>query len=181
MDASPLILILAINTAISVLILVVLQSRLGRLREIESQFNALGKSQEKIEKSVREEITRYREEAGGSSRQLREEINTSLKMLGDSLLSRVSEIAQIQGIQLESFSSHLSRLTLSNEQKLDRMRETIEEKLTLLQRDNNEKLEKMRLTVDEKLHATLEQNRGVRLILWNNAVLTTGGHFDGCF
>ena len=160
MDASLLILILAINTAILVLVLVVLLSRLGRLREIESQFNVLGKSQEKIEKSVREEITRYREEAGGSSRQLREEINTSLKMLGDSLLSRMSEIAQIQSTQLESFSSHLSRLTLSNEQKLDRMRETMEEKLSLLQRDNNEKLEKMRLTVDEKLHATLEHRLG---------------------
>jgi len=160
MDASLLILILAINTAILVLVLVVLLSRLGRLREIESQFNVLGKSQEKIEKSVREEITRYREEAGGSSRQLREEISTSLKMLGDSLLSRMSEIAQIQSTQLESFSSHLSRLTLSNEQKLDRMRETMEEKLSLLQRDNNEKLEKMRLTVDEKLHATLEHRLG---------------------
>lgn len=160
MDTSLLLLILAINTAISVLVLIVLQSRLGRLREMESQFNTLGKSQEKIEKSVREEITRYREEAGGSSRQLREEINTSLKMLGDSLLSRVSEIARLQGTQLESFSSNLSRLTLSNEQKLDRMRETIEEKLSLLQRDNNEKLEKMRLTVDEKLHATLEQRLG---------------------
>lgn len=160
MDTSLVILILAINTAISVLVLVVLQSRLGRLRDIESQFNALGKSQEKIEKSVREEITRYREEAGGSSRQLREEINTSLKMLGDSLSSRLSDIAQMQNTQLESFSGHLSRLTQSNEQKLDRMRDTIEEKISLLQRDNNEKLEKMRLTVDEKLHATLEQRLG---------------------
>ncbi|HBV98308.1 MAG: recombinase RmuC [Peptococcaceae bacterium BICA1-7] len=160
MDASPLTLILAVSTAISVLALAVLLSRLGRLRDIESQFIALGKSQDKTEKSVREEIMRYREEAGGSSRQLREEINTSVKMLGDSLLSRVSENARIQNTQMESFSSNLSRLTLSNEQKLDRMRETVEEKIALLQRDNNEKLEKMRLTVDEKLHATLEKRLG---------------------
>jgi DNA recombination protein RmuC len=75
-------------------------------------------------------------------------------------LSRISETAQIQNKQYDSFANNLSRLTMSNEQKLDKMRETVEEKLALLQRDNNEKLEKMRLTVDEKLHATLEQRLG---------------------
>ncbi|MEW5692842.1 MAG: DNA recombination protein RmuC [Candidatus Hydrogenedentota bacterium] len=41
--------------------------------------------------------------------------------------------------------------------QLEKIRETIENKLTSIQNDNNEKLEKMRQTVDEKLHQTLEK------------------------
>ena len=40
------------------------------------------------------------------------------------------------------------------------MRETIEKRLENIQKDNSEKLEKMRETVDEKLHATLEKRLG---------------------
>jgi DNA recombination protein RmuC len=40
---------------------------------------------------------------------------------------------------------------------LDRIRETVEVKISTLQSDNAEKLEKMRATVDEKLQATVEK------------------------
>ncbi len=43
------------------------------------------------------------------------------------------------------------------EKKLDSIRKTVEGQLQLLQKDNAEKLEKMRQTVDEKLHATVEK------------------------
>jgi DNA recombination protein RmuC len=158
MNSPVLIVLIALNTAAVILLLMLYKQ--GRPQGMENHFSMLEKGQEKVEKTVREEITRYREEAGGGARHLREEINSSLKMLGDSLLSRISETAQIQNKQYDSFANNLSRLTMSNEQKLDKMRETVEEKLALLQRDNNEKLEKMRLTVDEKLHATLEQRLG---------------------
>ncbi|MCM8823271.1 MAG: DNA recombination protein RmuC [Candidatus Omnitrophica bacterium] len=54
----------------------------------------------------------------------------------------------------------LINLTQMNEQKLENMRNTIEEKLRLLQEDNSQKLEEMRKTVDEKLHSTLEKRLG---------------------
>lgn len=161
MNSPALIALFALSTAAVALLLLVLykQSRMqGQVYK--DSFNTLEKNRENIEKSLRDEMTRYREESGGSARHLREEINLSLKMLGDSLMTRISEMAQLQNKQLDSFAANMARLNLSNEQRLDRMRETVEEKLTLLQRDNNEKLEKMRLTVDEKLHATLEQRLG---------------------
>ena len=43
---------------------------------------------------------------------------------------------------------------------MDKMRETVEQRLKALQEDNAKKLEKMRLTVDEKLHKTLETRLG---------------------
>ena len=50
-----------------------------------------------------------------------------------------------------------STLVQSNEQKLEKLRETLEKQLRILQEDNSNKLDQMRLVVDEKLQATLEK------------------------
>jgi DNA recombination protein RmuC len=43
---------------------------------------------------------------------------------------------------------------------MDKLRESVEERLRLIQEDNSSKLEQMRVTVDEKLHDTLEKRLG---------------------
>jgi DNA recombination protein RmuC len=98
--------------------------------------------------------------ANANARMEREELRGVLTGLSDSLLARVTDGTRIQTEQMDMFSRQLAYLTQSNEQKLEKMRETIEAKLTLLQEDNSRKLEQMRATVDEKLHATLERRLG---------------------
>jgi len=51
-------------------------------------------------------------------------------------------------------------LVKATSDSLKEIRTEVDNKLTSLQKDNNEKLEKMRLTVDEKLHDTLEKRLG---------------------
>ena len=80
---------------------------------------------------VREELAAGRQESASNSRALREEISSSL--------------------------TGLARL---NEEKLENMRRSMEERIKSLQDDNSQKLEKMRQTVDEKLHETLEKRLG---------------------
>lgn len=105
--------------------------------------------QERLERMVKEEIALSRRENGDA-----------LRHFGDSVQTRMAEIAALQTGHMETFSRQLLALTQSNEQKLERMRETVEERLKLLQADNNKQLEEMRTTVDEKLHATLEKRLG---------------------
>lgn len=142
------------------LILLLLQGRKNRSSDLASSFASIEKSQEKTERMIKEEIVRSRDEDGNNARRLRDEVNTSLKMLGDSLLARLTENATLQSNQFDTFSNQINVLTRSNEQKLDKMRDTFEERLILLQKDNNQKLEQMRATVDEKLHETLEKRLG---------------------
>ena len=52
------------------------------------------------------------------------------------------------------------QLTQTNEQRLEAVRATVEQRLDVLRSDNAQKLEQMRATVDEKLQATLEQRLG---------------------
>ncbi len=88
----------------------------------------LEKNSGRLESVIKDEISRNRDESGKNSKATREEI-----------LNLLTELSKL------------------NEDKLEKMRATIEQKLKSIQDDNNQKLEKMRETVDEKLHSTLEK------------------------
>jgi DNA recombination protein RmuC len=90
----------------------------------------------------------------------RQELNDSFRAFNESVLRRMAENIGAQKDQLEIFSGQLKTLTDHNIQKLDKINETVEQKLALIQEDNNKKLEQMRATVDEKLHDTLEKRLG---------------------
>jgi len=109
----------------------------------------LEKGQEKLERMVKDEIAENRRES-----------SNSLRQFSDSVLARMLDIATLQARQLDTFSQQLVTLTQSNDQKLDKLREMVEERLKMLQADNHQQLEQMRTTVDEKLHATLEKRLG---------------------
>ncbi|MBP1760003.1 MAG: hypothetical protein H6Q63_920, partial [Firmicutes bacterium] len=95
-----------------------------------------------------------------NARQVREELNQSVRSFNDSVLARMAEIASLQRNQLDIFATQLGSLTKTNDLKLEQMRKTVEERLLLLQQDNSQKLDQMRTTVDEKLSSTLEQRLG---------------------
>jgi DNA recombination protein RmuC len=132
----------------------------AKLSQLENKLGSFEKTQERTEKSLKEEIAQNREETSNNSKQLREEVGISLKSVGDSLVNQMMAIATLQKDQLETFSKQITNLTQTNEQKLEKMRETVEERLRLIQEDNTKKLDQMRETVDQKLHATLERRLG---------------------
>lgn len=84
-----------------------------------------------LERSLRQELSSNRQESGAS-----------LNTFGNSVISRVNEIANLQFTQLNAQS------------------QAIESKLKSIQEDNAQKLEQMRATVDEKLQSTLEKRLG---------------------
>jgi len=119
-----------------------------------------GRFGDRTDARLREEMARSREESARSSRELREELFRTINVLSDTLQKRLNESVALQTTQMSSFSDRLGKLSQSNNLELEKMRETVERKLSALQVDNNQKLEQMRATVDEKLHATLEQRLG---------------------
>ena len=131
-----------------------------------------------MEKGVKDDLARIREDALRSAKEAREELGSTLRGFGDSISARMADIAQLQKNQLDAFSGQLVNLTRSNtdqlekmtgrhteliqtvEKKLEGVREAVEARLKSIQDDTSLKLEKMRETVDEKLHKTLEQRLG---------------------
>jgi len=155
--------LILIISALSFVLLALLLLRSSRPVEnagLESRIDSLEHILERQERVLREELARSREEALLSARQGREENASSLSGFGDSQLKRMSELAGLQKAQLDIFAGQLKNLTASNEGRLDKLRETLEERLRMIQEDSARKLELMRATVDEKLHDTLEKRLG---------------------
>lgn len=82
----------------------------------------------KLDKSLRDEFSRNRKEYADANKDLRVELTAKVEELRD-----------------------------KNDAKLELIRKTVETSLLRLQKDNAEKLDKMRETVDEKLQSTLEK------------------------
>ncbi len=114
--------------------------KLGAMRETVEK--RLGELQEGNTKKLDE----IRREATDSAQKTREEVG---KTIGDFLNWQRMQFAEVIG--------QLTRLTESNEKRLDTVRASVEEKLKSIQDDNTKKLEQIRGTVEEKLQSTLEK------------------------
>lgn len=160
---SPLFYLLLIVTLATLILLALVLARLSRVASsaaLDVRIDALERQLERMERMLRDEMARNREESQESARRAREEGASLVGALGDSLLKRMSDIAGLQKNQLDIFAGQLKTMTASNEGRLDKLRETVEDRLRLIQEDNARKLEQMRATVDEKLHDTLERRLG---------------------
>ncbi len=104
----------------------------------EERLLVLNEGMDRLDRTLREEPARNREE-------------TALGLRGASA---------IQAEQLTALREEIARTSQGNSQRIELFRETIDRKLREIQADNSQKLEHIRRTVDEKLHETLEKRLG---------------------
>jgi DNA recombination protein RmuC len=117
------------------------------------RFLEYEKRLDKNEISLRDEFGRNREEMNRSAKDSREELNRVFINFSSLLEGKLKAI-----LESVNNSARINREELSN--SLEKMRGAVEKKLLDIQNDNSVKLEKMRETVDEKLHKTLETRLG---------------------
>jgi len=115
---------------------------------------------QRLERDLREEMARFRQEATQAARDARDEQAMSAARQSDTLGGALGRLGALQAQQLEGFGQQLGRLTGNMDARFEQLRQAVEARLASLQADNASKLEAMRQTVDEKLHATLEQRLG---------------------
>ncbi len=153
------------------------------LTTVDQKLGQIGQAGDRIERTIREEQSRTREESLNQSRLLREEIGSNIKGINDTLVRTMTEISHLQKDQLDSFSGQLDQfsqaqgnrlvdvvhqigeMTAANERRQEQLRALVESKLDELRIDNGTKLEQMRQTVDEKLQGTLEKRLGESFVL----------------
>ena len=157
-------LLLVILTILALLLLALLLRRTSererRSIAVEERLAALERSLERSERLITDELSKGRGEARSHGKESREEMSATLTSVSGSLLSRMTEIATLQKNQLDTFSKQLATANRAEEERLERMRTTVEGQLKNLREENSKKLDQMRSIVDEKLHATLEKRLG---------------------
>nr|WP_181701682.1 DNA recombination protein RmuC [Chthonobacter albigriseus] len=149
----------------------------------------VAETQERLDRLVRDEFARGRQEAEENARRLREEVGGRLTALGDALLRQAGETArqqtdqgdvvnrslerfadvirlqtrqmvELHRAQQQDFGDRLTKLMADGADRGEALRQTVEGQLANLRKENGEKLDQMRVTVDEKLQGTLEQRLG---------------------
>ena len=112
-----------------------------------------------LEQTIRNEQSALRQELTSSTQM-------SVKNLGDMIASSQNAYAISQSKSLAQLEERLKTFSLTNEQQLDNIRHSVENRLNYIQEDNNKKLEEMRKTVDERLQQSIEEkmNRSFSLV-----------------
>lgn len=161
-DMLAVALLAGVVVAIALLVLLLRRSGGGddealRLRELQQSFE---KGQERLERELREELARGRRDDAEEAFRDREERLQSANLLSQSVTTQVGQFGALQAERLEAFARELNRFSLGLDERFERLKLSVEGRLTAIQADNATKLDEMRRTVDEKLHATLEQRLG---------------------
>src|SRR5574343_1493043 len=153
-----------VGMVVVILLQVAVLLRGNRKQEDEQRFRALQETQEKglmrLERELREELARGRREDAEEAFRDREERAQSANLLSQAVTTQVGQFGTLQAERLEAFARELNRFSLGLDERFERLKLTVEGRLTAIQADNANKLEEMRRTVDEKLNATLEQRLG---------------------
>lgn len=130
---------------------------LNQLKKASDNSNSEGFK--RLEQTIRNEQSALRQELSSSTQM-------SVKNLGDMIASSQNAYAISQSKSLAQLEERLKTFSLTNEQQLDNIRHSVENRLNYIQEDNNKKLEEMRKTVDERLQQSIEEkmNRSFSLV-----------------
>lgn len=139
--------------------------------QIQQGVGDIDKSVDKLEKAFRDEISRNREESRKGEKEARIELSIQVQRLSEAILGRMSEIANFQKNQLDTYSNTIEKSLKSFENQFSKsvnefnnlQKEKfndLSQKQGELLKSTEDKLEKMRETVDEKLQSTLEKRLG---------------------
>lgn len=133
------------------------------------QKNQLGEFSTQLQNLTNVSEAKYKamqEQSIKDARENRAELNNSLKSFESSFTRSVKDFNELQEQKFTALLSQQNELNKSTEDKLEKIRGTVEQKLQKLQEDNAIKLEEMRVTVDEKLQQSVEKrfNDSFRLI-----------------
>ena len=140
MDIITIVLLSASLIGIFVILLIVLRQQSTTTRALTLQD--LKNMNDQVDKTIK---------------QANQAVNDVLMMMQRQVGQSQTDSLQGQTQLRVELTKQFDHLTVSNENKLELIRQTTTSMLEKLQKDNADKLEKMRETVDEKLNKTLEE------------------------
>ena len=97
---------------------------------------------------------------GDAGKDSRRDLSQSLKSFEERFTGTVRDFTGLQREKFTELTAKQDGLTRDTRENFDKIRDAMERRLLDIQQENSAKLEKMRETVDEKLHHTLETRLG---------------------
>ena len=156
MTDTSIIIVLIIALVVLVLSVITIIITISNKKQDKREKEEMIRRQNEIREELRDDLSQ-------SERNTRAHIDSVFKNYGDAVSANIGEKLTGMSDKIRDFQDVIGESSRQNEQKLDNIRTSMREQLTTLTRENNDQLEKMRETVDEKLQKTLEDRIGSRL------------------
>jgi len=186
----PAILVLLLVCVVLLLVLIFRKKDSGTaekiLSENKSQHEVLLSQINSVAKVTAEEFSRNRGEQSRNEERLRRELNESISNMNEHLKKMTEGNYEQRLVLMKTLSGSLEEIRNANAQQNEKQNTILEKSIEKLQLSNEQKLEQMRQTVDEKLNTTLatrldasfksvsEQLENVYKSLGEMKVLSTG-------
>jgi DNA recombination protein RmuC len=130
--------IILVALIIVVVLLVWMARRSGSNDAVPGAFADLSNAQARYDQNIRDEFGRIRTENASIAREQRQEIDSSIQALTDSILKRMTEFGQLQTQRLDGFSVQSTGIAESIDHKLDSSRQTIDELLRAVVKESRD-------------------------------------------
>ncbi len=139
---------------------------LERLSALEREIDLFKNDLARLNRELKDEFQRNRQEAHKSARDNRDELARNLKSFQETftkniealnglLRQKFNDFGQNQSVQNRLAADNIKTLGSALEKQVKALDQTIRENLKAIREDNNKQLSEMRQTVDEKLQKTL--------------------------
>lgn len=119
----PLLLLLLLVCCLILLVVMLLRIRPVNVWPITSEIQSLGESLERLDRALKDDISRNRTELVQMARSQREELTGALERFGESMQARQNEMASDQRDRFGGFTARVDNLSINTQQRLDQMRE----------------------------------------------------------
>ena len=148
-------LIILILNCIIIAFLLILTLRKNNNQALDDKITTLQYTLESTMRNDSQEKIALRQEQQEQSRYLREELSNNFERLYNLLLKQLTVQNDQQNEKLEQLAKYMANLVESNTQQQEKISDKVSQGLKQIQESNEQKLEAMRNVVDEKLNTTL--------------------------
>ena len=94
--------------------------------KIQFYLESLERNHERIDRLIRDEMSRIRDDASANAQQTRNEVATELKQFGDAIQKAVADMVHFQQNHLEVSANQMNLLTKNSEERIERIRESVD-------------------------------------------------------
>ncbi len=150
--------LVALNLILSAVLLVILLTHKKKSENDDHEIRALNEKLSAMSfdsRHIADELQRNRAESASSQKIMRDEMSFSMQKMADELLKMRKDTYDYHLRMSETIAQSLGSMRKENSEQTERQNLVIRKSIEEMQKSNELKLEKMRETVDEKLTQTL--------------------------
>lgn len=149
-----LLVIIALLAVASLLLLLTRKGQNGN-KETQTTLLKFGQLLVQLDKQMKDDFQRNREESQSAFRQQREELAKSLTQFEERFENNSRRLNDILKERFAVLNEKQTQLNLEAEKRIKEVRDVVEKQLKELREDNSKQLAEVNKTVNEKLHKTL--------------------------